>query len=174
MQHHKVEAPGATMLALVISTVLFFPTALLALVSGFAFYHVYRAQMYAILVGTTSVTLGVIIGSVISFLVGKYLYRDQFSNMIQSYKMGKQLDKLAEKQGLWISFILHICPLVPFSILNYVFGASSMTLADFILGSLGMIPGNCLLVYLGTNISNLTSYLHHNRHTLKHSKQEQT
>ena len=52
-------------------------------------------------------------------------------------------------------FLLRLCPLVPFNAFNYLMGVTGVKATDFAIGSLGMIPGTLVYVFLGTTISDI-------------------
>jgi len=52
-------------------------------------------------------------------------------------------------------FLLRLCPLAPFTILNYTFGITSIKLLHFAIGGFGMLPGAVVYVFVGTTISNI-------------------
>jgi uncharacterized membrane protein YdjX (TVP38/TMEM64 family) len=51
---------------------------------------------------------------------------------------------------LKIVFLLRLSPLFPFNLLNYALGITQVSLKDYVIGSLGMIPGTILYVYIGS------------------------
>ena len=53
-------------------------------------------------------------------------------------------------------FLLRLCPMVPFSILNYLLGITGIKVRDFFLGGFGMIPGVFVRVFIGTTLSNIS------------------
>lgn len=59
-------------------------------------------------------------------------------------------------EGLKFTFLLRLCPLVPFNAFNYIMGVTGVKFWDFALGGFGMIPGTIVYVFLGTTISNIT------------------
>jgi uncharacterized membrane protein YdjX (TVP38/TMEM64 family) len=48
-----------------------------------------------------------------------------------------------------------LSPLFPFNLLNYAFGITQVSLKDYILGSIGMVPGTVMYVYIGSLAGNL-------------------
>jgi len=52
-------------------------------------------------------------------------------------------------------FLLRLCPIAPFTVLNYLFGITSIKVRDFMLGGFGMLPGAIVYVLLGTTISSI-------------------
>ena len=59
-------------------------------------------------------------------------------------------------QGLKLIFLLRLCPFIPFNILNYLFGITSINLLYFFLGGFGSLPGITVRIFIGTTLSNLT------------------
>jgi uncharacterized membrane protein YdjX (TVP38/TMEM64 family) len=51
--------------------------------------------------------------------------------------------------------LLRVSPIIPFTLLNYVLGATSITTKDNFLSLVGFIPDAILYVYLGTSVKNL-------------------
>ena len=47
-------------------------------------------------------------------------------------------------------FLMRLAPVIPYNILNYLVGATSVTLKDNIIGFTGFIPMGIFNVYLGT------------------------
>ena len=54
-------------------------------------------------------------------------------------------------------FLLRLCPIIPYNILNYLLGATEMKFKDFMLGCVAFIPGILVFVFIGTTISDLAS-----------------
>lgn len=57
-----------------------------------------------------------------------------------------------ETNGFFLMTLLHFCPLIPFSILNFVIGITSMRLSDFCLSIIGVLPGSFVYILMGTSI----------------------
>jgi hypothetical protein len=52
--------------------------------------------------------------------------------------------------------MLRLCPLVPFSVLNFCVGFTSLTWFNFVISLIGIIPSTVIYVYIGTGISDIT------------------
>ena len=46
-------------------------------------------------------------------------------------------------------FLLRLSPVAPFNVLNYALGLTTISLADFALASIGMVPGTVVYAYFG-------------------------
>ena len=54
-------------------------------------------------------------------------------------------------------FLLRLSPLVPFNVLNYVAGATRISLWDYTKALTGIVPGTVLFVYIGSTAGSLSS-----------------
>eukprot|EP00957_Ditylum_brightwellii_P169658 12913284-Ditylum_brightwellii.AAC.1 len=61
-----------------------------------------------------------------------------------------------EDKGLRIIVLLRLSPLVPYNVLNYVCGVTSVSFRDYaIAGMIGIIPGCFLYVLLGSSAGSM-------------------
>ena len=107
------------------------------------------------IVGATSVWVGAWIGSNLAMLLGRYLFRDSTTKLAHKYKIISAIDKAMEQEGLKFTFLLRLCPLVPYNAFNYTMGITGVKFVDYALGGFGMIPGTIVYVFIGTTISNI-------------------
>ncbi len=124
----------------IIATLAFLPAAILTLGAG---------VIFGVIWGSLYVFIGATLGAVAAFLVGRYLARGWVKQKISSYKKFANIDKAVSKEGLKIVFLIRLSPLFPFNLLNYALGVTSVSLKDYFLASVGMIPGTIMYVYLG-------------------------
>ena len=59
------------------------------------------------------------------------------------------IDRAVGAQGRKIVFLLRLSPVFPFTLLNYALGLTRVRFADYVLASVGMLPGTLLYVYYG-------------------------
>ena len=134
-------APMAFIIIYIIATVAFLPGSILTLGGGVVF---------GILWGSIYVFLGATIGATLAFLVGRYLARGWVSKKIAGNQKFSAIDKAIGKQGLKIVLLTRLSPIFPFNLLNYGLGVTGVSLKNYILGSVGMIPGTIMYVYIGS------------------------
>ena len=79
--------------------------------------------------------------------------------MAKQYPIVQAIELALEKEGLKLIILLRLSPLVPFDILNYLMGVTSISFKHYALGSLGMIPGTIVYVYIGTGLSNMADVM---------------
>ena len=101
--------------------------------------------------------MGAIVGETCSFLLGRYIARDWISRKIAGNKVFDALNQALNQEGLKIILLTRLSPLFPFSLLNYAFGITGISLRDYFLGSIGMIPMIFTYVYFGSLAEDLAS-----------------
>lgn len=134
-------APMAFMLIYIIATVAFLPGSILTLGAG---------VLFGVIQGSIYVFFGATIGATLAFLVGRYLARGWISKKIAGNQKFNAIDKAVGKEGLKIVVLTRLSPIFPFNLLNYGLGVTGVSLKDYVLGSVGMIPGTIMYVYIGS------------------------
>ncbi|MEH2064393.1 MAG: TVP38/TMEM64 family protein [Nostoc sp.] len=130
----------------IIATVAFFPASILTLGGGVIFGAIW---------GSLYVFIGATLGATAAFLVGRYLARDWIARKIADHKKFAAIDQVVGREGLKIVLLTRLSPIFPFNLLNYAFGITGVSLKDYFIGSVGMIPGTIMYVYLGSLAGNL-------------------
>jgi len=134
--------------AYLLLTVLLIPGTILTLSSGVIFGAVY---------GSLYTFIGATLGATAAFLIGRYFVRDWVAKKIESNSKFKAIDAAVAKEGLKIVLLTRLSPAFPFVLLNYAFGVTKVSLQDYIVGCVGMIPGTILYVYIGSLAGNLAT-----------------
>ena len=125
----------------IVATVAFLPGSILTLGAGVVF---------GVLLGAVYVFIGATMGAIAAFLVGRYLARGWIGKKIESDRKFAAIDKAVAKEGFKIVLLTRLSPVFPFNLLNYAFGITGVSLKDYALGSIGMIPGTIMYVYIGS------------------------
>jgi uncharacterized membrane protein YdjX (TVP38/TMEM64 family) len=125
----------------IIATVAFLPGSILTLGAGVVF---------GVLLGAIYVFVGATLGAIAAFLVGRYLARGWISRKIEGNQKFAAIDKAVAREGFKIVLLTRLSPVFPFNLLNYAFGITGVSLKDYALGSIGMIPGTVMYVYIGS------------------------
>ena len=55
--------------------------------------------------------------------------------------------------------LLRLCPLIPFNAFNYLMGITGIKVRDFAIGSIGMLPGTVVYVYIGITTSDVADVI---------------
>ena len=132
----------------VIATVAFLPGSILTLGAG---------VIFNIFLGSILVFIGATIGATGAFLVGRYIARGWVSGKIEGNKKFKAIDTAVGKEGFKIVALTRLSPVFPFNLLNYAYGLTGVSLKDYVIGSVGMIPGTIMYVYIGSLAGSLAT-----------------
>ncbi|MEE3719899.1 TVP38/TMEM64 family protein [Tumidithrix elongata RA019] len=125
----------------IIATVAFLPGTVLTLGAGIVF---------GVLLGSIYVFIGATLGAIAAFLVGRYLARGWIGKKIEGNEKFAAIDAAVTSEGFKIVLLTRLSPLFPFNFLNYAFGVTGVTLKDYALASVGMVPGTVMYVYIGS------------------------
>lgn len=138
----------AFMLLYIVATVAFLPGSILTLGAGVVF---------GVILGSIYVFIGATLGATAAFLVGRYLARGWVAKKIAGNQNFKSIDEAVGKEGLKIVILTRLSPVFPFNLLNYAYGITNVSLKDYVIGSLGMIPGTIMYVYIGSLAGSLAT-----------------
>lgn len=125
----------------IIAAIAFLPGSILTLGAGVVF---------GVVLGSIYVFIGATLGAIAAFLVGRYLARGWISKKIEGNQKFAAIDGAVAHEGFKIVLLTRLSPVFPFNLLNYAFGVTGVGLRDYALGSIGMIPGTIMYVYLGS------------------------
>lgn len=131
-----------------VATVAFIPGSLLTLGAGVVF---------GLFWGSFYVFIGATLGATLAFLIGRYLARQWVAQKIARNRKFKAIDAAVSDKGLKIVILTRLSPIFPFNLLNYAYGVTGVSLKDYVIGSLGMIPGTIMYVYFGSLAGNLAT-----------------
>lgn len=132
----------------IVATVAFLPGSILTLGAGVVF---------GVIQGSILVFIGATIGATLAFLVGRYGARGWISKKIEGNNKFAAIDRAVGREGFKIVLLTRLSPIFPFNLLNYGMGVTNVSLKDYFLGSVGMIPGTVMYVYLGSLVENIAT-----------------
>jgi uncharacterized membrane protein YdjX (TVP38/TMEM64 family) len=130
-----------------LATLLFVPGFLLTIKGG---------TLFGVVWGSIYVLIAATIGATLAFAMGRYLSRDWVYRQMKEHPKFSAIERAVAREGWKIVLLTRLSPIFPFNLLNYAFGVTEITLKDYLLGSLGMLPGTVLYVYLGAIASDLS------------------
>ncbi len=116
------------------------PGSLLTLAAG---------AIFGLAFGVLYVFIGATLGASAAFLVSRYVARTQIEQRVAGNAKFQSLDRAIAADGRKIVFLLRLSPVFPFSLLNYALGLSQVRFLDYVVASIGMLPGTVLYVYYG-------------------------
>ena len=135
-----VWGPVAFIAGYALAVVGFIPGSILTLAGG---------AIFGILKGTVYVTIAATIGATGAFIVSRNFARTAIERKLRGDKRFAAIDEAVGSQGRRIVFLLRLSPVFPFTLLNYALGLTKVRLVDYVVASVGMIPGTLLYVYYG-------------------------
>lgn len=131
----------------IVATIAFFPGSVLTLGAGVVF---------GVVQGSVYVFIGATLGATLAFLIGRYLARGWIAKKIEGNQKFKAIDRAVGQSGFKIVLLTRLSPVFPFNLLNYALGITQVSLRDYFLASVGMIPGTIMYVYIGSLAHDLT------------------
>jgi len=132
--------PAVFVVGYAVAVVVFVPGFLLTLAAG---------AIFGLLKGTALVLAGATLGSTAAFVLSRTAAREAVARRVEGDRRFAAIDRAIEGQGRRIVFLLRLSPVFPFSLLNYALGLTRVRLADYVVASVGMLPGTLLYVYSG-------------------------
>ncbi len=141
-------APLLFIAAYVAASVAFVPGALLTLLAG---------AVFGLARGVPIVFTGAVLGSSAAFAIARTLARDRVTRWLERDARAAAVGDAIAGEGLKVVLLLRLSPAVPYNVLNYALGASRVRYRDFLLGSLGMLPGTVLYTYYGKVVGDVTA-----------------
>ncbi len=138
--------PVAFIAAYVVATVAFIPGFLLTLAAG-ALFGLTRGVLFVFVAAT--------LGASAAFLVARYVARGAIERKLVGNARFAAIDRAIGEQGGKIVFLLRLSPVFPFNLLNYGLGLTKVRFIDYVIASIGMLPGTILYVYLGAGAGDI-------------------
>lgn len=127
-------------LVYILAVVLFAPASPLTIGAGFAF---------GLLPGVAVVFAAAWIGAALAFLIARYGARAPLAARLSRNRQFAAIDAAIGAEGTRLVALLRLSPVFPFNLLNYALGLTAVRFSDYLIGSLAMLPGTFLYVYLG-------------------------
>ena len=94
--------------------------------------------------------VGATLGATCAFLTGRYLARGWVTRQLQRQPKLLAIDEAVAREGWKIVLLTRLSPILPFTLLNYAFGVTRVSLIHYVVASFfGMLPGTLLYVWLG-------------------------
>lgn len=144
---HWVEQLGPTgpaifILLYIAACVLLIPGSPLTLGAG---------TVFGVVKGSVIASVASTLGATAAFLIGRYIARDWVACRIEKNDKFSAIDRAVGSEGWKIVGLTRLSPVFPFSLLNYAYGLTQVSLRDYVLASwVGMMPGTVMYVYLGS------------------------
>ncbi len=107
-------------------------------------------SLFGIALGIPLALLGTGLGSAAALIIGRYGARNFVAKRFENNSKFKALETALGKKGWQIVVLARLSPVFPFSVGNYAFGLTPISVrAYFFASMLGTIPSAAVYVYLG-------------------------
>ncbi|CAJ1962324.1 unnamed protein product [Cylindrotheca closterium] len=156
VEQNPIPGIFAFMIVFLVATVLLIPGAILTLGAGYVFANAFGISK-GVLLGSISSFLGAVAGSLVSFLLGRYFLSGWVSRMSTKYDTFQALTTAMEEKGLRIMILLRLSPALPYNILNYLSAVTGISIMEYTVSLLALLPGTVLYVFLGASAGSLAS-----------------
>jgi uncharacterized membrane protein YdjX (TVP38/TMEM64 family) len=155
IQGNPIPGFVACIVVYTIATILCLPGSLLTLAIGFIFSNS-LGILGGVFIGTLAVCLGASAGAILAWCLSRYVFRATVAQYVMDrYTSFQALDNALKLQGLKIMFLLRLSPIIPFNALNYLAGITAISLKDYSIALLGIVPGTVVYVLLGASAGSL-------------------
>lgn len=131
---------AAFVLLYALATVAFLPGSVLTLSAG---------ALFGVVAGTGYVFAGALLGSTAAFIISRRIARPAVERRIRRMPRFARVDRAVARGGRRVVLLLRLSPIMPYNALNYVLGITRVRTTDYLLASVGMLPGTVLYVYSG-------------------------
>jgi uncharacterized membrane protein YdjX (TVP38/TMEM64 family) len=141
-------APALFIVAYIIGSLAFIPGAVLTLIAG---------AVFGLSRGIPICFTGAVLGSSAAFGVARTLARRRVERWLARDPRAAAISDAVAGRGLLIVLLLRLSPVFPYNVVNYALGASAIRYRDFLIGSIGMLPGTVLYAYYGKVVGDVTA-----------------
>lgn len=108
--------------------------------------------------GSFVVFIGASLGAELAFLLGRYWLRDWARRRLAAVPKLQSLEQAVSKEGLKLVLLTRLSPAFPFSLLNFAYGLSEVSLKDYNIGLIGILPGTILFCGLGALAGDISNF----------------
>jgi uncharacterized membrane protein YdjX (TVP38/TMEM64 family) len=136
-----IWAPIIYIALYVVATILILPSTALNLAGG---------AIFGPWIGTLWTSIAALIAAIAAFTftrtVGRELVENRLAGRLQA------MDAEIQQGGLFYMFAIRLLPIIPYGLVNFVAGLTSISFKDYVLGTaLGTVPGVLPFVMLGSS-----------------------
>ena len=99
--------------------------------------------------GSLIVFIGACLGAEAAFLLGRTLLRGWAQRRLAALPKLQAVEQAVSREGLKLVLLTRLSPAFPFSLLNFAYGLSEVSLRDYSIGLIAILPGTILFCGLG-------------------------
>jgi len=141
-QRHPVAGPVVYILFVVLATILFLPGSVAMMIGGF---------LFGFLPGFAFAVVAIPLGAQGAFEFGRWVARSWVRKKVAEHPRMRAIEAALQEQAFIIVILTRLSLIIPFNLLNYAYGATSVkSSVHWLATAIGMLPAVALYVYLGT------------------------
>jgi len=99
--------------------------------------------------GSLIVFVGACLGAEAAFMLGRTWLRNWARRRLAAVPKLLAIEQAVSREGLKLVLLTRLSPAFPFSLLNFAYGLSEVSLRDYSIGLIGILPGTILFCGLG-------------------------
>ena len=99
--------------------------------------------------GSLIVFVGACLGAEAAFLLSRTWMRNWARRRLAAVPKLLAIEQAVSREGLKLVLLTRLSPAFPFSLLNFAYGLSEVSLRDYSIGLIGILPGTILFCGLG-------------------------
>jgi uncharacterized membrane protein YdjX (TVP38/TMEM64 family) len=108
--------------------------------------------------GSLVVFVGACLGAEVVFLLGRGRLRGWARRRLAAAPKLLVVEQAVSREGLRLVLLTRLSPAFPFSLLNLAYGLSEVSLRDYTIGLIGILPGTVLFCALGALAGDVTRF----------------
>jgi uncharacterized membrane protein YdjX (TVP38/TMEM64 family) len=105
--------------------------------------------LYGTLLGSALVFVGASLGALAVFVLGRTWLQGWARRRLAAAPKLQAVEQAVSREGLRLVLLTRLSPAFPFSLLNLAYGLSEVSLRDYTIGLIGILPGTILFCGLG-------------------------
>ena len=141
-QRHPVAGPVVYVAFVTLATILFLPGSVAMMIGGF---------LFGFLPGFAFAAIAIPLGAQCAFEFGRWVARPWVKKSVAGNHRMRAVEAALQEQAFIIVVLTRLSLIIPFNLLNYAYGATSVRASvHWLATAIGMLPAVALYVYLGT------------------------
>lgn len=114
--------------------------------------------LYGPWLGSALVFVGACLGAIVVFALGRTRLREPARRWLARSPRLQAVEQAVSREGLRLVLLTRLSPAFPFSLLNLAYGLSGVSMRDYVVGLIGILPGTVLFCSLGAVAGDLTRF----------------
>ena len=149
------QSIGYSVLILVFSVMWTIPISYTIIMLGYTYSQVFDSKITGFLFSVPIVYVGCLTGAFLSFMTSRYLFggfiQQQIANNAWFNKNFRLIDQIIAEEGFMTIGLMRLT-FAPFGVTSYVFGVTSISTKDYMLGNMTYLFNCCSQCFIGCTL----------------------